>query len=95
MENALNTTIDAATGRLLVEDRCLSQPAKDALEELLGHGDAVTCARPPTMLSLPPATWEELVTGVCVRISGYWHHSLIEGSGTEKRCQAAGLPDPL
>lgn len=91
-ENALRTIIDTATGRLLVEDGDLPQPVKDAFEELLGQGEAVTCARPPAMLSLPPATWEELVTGVCVRISGYWHHSLIEGPGRRSVAKLQGCP---
>ncbi len=86
-------TIDASLGRLLVEGfECLPLMIEETLERLTGPGEPVACAAPPTVLSLPPATFDELASRPCVRIAGYWHDSLIEGPGRRSTAKFQGCP---
>jgi anaerobic ribonucleoside-triphosphate reductase activating protein len=96
-------TIDIATGRLLVEGPAsLPGPFLETLESLLGPGEALACAAPTALLTLPPASADELAAGSCVRLAGYWHDSLIEGPGRRStakfqgcalRCDGCVTPD--
>jgi len=85
--------MDRATGRLLVE-RPSDPPAAflGALEALLGPGEALACAAPTTLLTLPRATADELAGGPSVRLAGYWHDSLIEGPGRRSTAKLSGCP---
>jgi anaerobic ribonucleoside-triphosphate reductase activating protein len=73
---------DLETGRLLIEapDR-LPKEVLAVVHELIGPGEVVGCARPLHVLPPPEASEAELGRGPCVRISGYYHNSLIEGPG--------------
>ncbi|MGD9892257.1 MAG: 4Fe-4S single cluster domain-containing protein [Hyphomicrobiales bacterium] len=87
----LTFLLDAATGGLLVErpDRGPSE-LRNNLEHLLGSGQAIACAAPRTMLTLPSAQAEEAAGGPCVRLAGYWHGSLIEGPGRRSTAKFQG-----
>jgi anaerobic ribonucleoside-triphosphate reductase activating protein len=86
-------TIDAKVGRLLVEaPGHLPSVIRESLQQATGPGEPVACATPPTVLSLPPATPDELASGPCVRIAGYWHDSLIEGPGRRSTAKFQGCP---
>jgi anaerobic ribonucleoside-triphosphate reductase activating protein len=75
-------TIDARTGRLLIENpEWLPVVFRAALEEQLGRGMPIACAAPDRVLTMPAARSDELAAGPCVRLAGYWHDSLIEGPG--------------
>jgi anaerobic ribonucleoside-triphosphate reductase activating protein len=58
----------------------------------LGQGQEIACATPLTLLSLPPASHHELASGVCVRIAGYYHDSLIDGPGRRSTAKLQGCP---
>ena len=86
-------TIDAATGRLLVErPEHLPRVLLGTLERLVGPGEMIACAAPTVVLALPPATPDELAGGPCVRMAGYWHDSLIEGPGRRSTAKLQGCP---
>src|SRR3954454_20988283 len=70
---------DRETGTLLVEGEV--DRAGVSLGDLFGAGREIGCARPPTIVALPPATPGEIAAEPCVRIGGIYHHSLIEGPG--------------
>jgi anaerobic ribonucleoside-triphosphate reductase activating protein len=52
----------------------------------------IACAAPPHVRTLAPATADEPAGGVCVRIAGYWHGSLIEGPGRRSVAKLQGCP---
>ena len=86
-------TIDAQTGRLLVENpKRLPDGLRDALENRLGAGVAIACASPGRALTLPPTSADELAAGPSVRLAGYWHDSLIEGPGRRSVAKLQGCP---
>ena len=60
------------------------------MERLLGPGEAPACAAPAAVISLQPATPEELAGGPCVRMACYWHDSLIEGPGRRSTAKLQG-----
>src|SRR4051794_31694735 len=75
----LTFVTDRETGSPLVEgdvDR-----AGVPLGDLFGASQVIGCARPRTIVALPPATPGEIAAGPCVRTGGIYHHSLIEGPG--------------
>lgn len=75
-------TIDARTGRLLIENpERLPEAFRAALEEQLWKGVSIACAAPDRVLPVPAARSDQLAAGACVRLAGYWHDSLIEGPG--------------
>jgi anaerobic ribonucleoside-triphosphate reductase activating protein len=98
----LTVLLDAVTGTALVEapDR-LPQELRDQLAEFMGPGAEIGCARPVGVLPPPQAPDQELIGAACVRISGYYHHSLVEGpgrrtsvllSGCELACPGCWVP---
>jgi anaerobic ribonucleoside-triphosphate reductase activating protein len=78
----LTVLLDAVTGTVLVEapDR-LPQELRDRLADVLGPGAVLGCARPAVVLPPPEAPDQDLTGAACVRASGYYHHSLVEGPG--------------
>ncbi len=86
-------TIDGSVGRFLVGAPGRLLPAvREILERATGPGERIACAAPTTVLTLPPATPNELASGPCVRIAGYWHNSLIEGPGRRSTAKFQGCP---
>ena len=84
-------TIDAQVGRLLVQTPDSLLPViLETLEQTTGQGETLACAAPTKVLQVPPATSEELASRPCVRISGYWHDSLIEGPGRRSVAKLQG-----
>lgn len=86
--------VDDLSGALLLEGPDRLTP--DVLAELaavLGPGRELGCARPPAILPPPAATAAERAHGPCLRIAGYYHHSLIEGPGRRSAvlCQSCPL----
>ena len=89
----LTIILDPTTGGLLIEEPALSYPAVRAeLQDCLGTGQCVACAAPPAVLTLPPASSEEIAAEPCVRVAGYWHDSLIEGPGRRSTVKFQGCP---
>ena len=74
--------IDQETGTLLVEESCKPPDSLYAgLTELLGSSQNVGCARPVETLPVRNRSEQELAGIPYVRVSGYYHNSLIEGPG--------------
>jgi anaerobic ribonucleoside-triphosphate reductase activating protein len=73
---------DELTGALLLEHpERLPADVRAELAAVLGPGRELGCARPTAILPPPAATAAELATASCVRVAGYYHHSLVEGQG--------------
>lgn len=68
----------------------LPQEALEHLEQLLGPGQDLGCARPIAVSPLPPVTDEELAVQPCVRAAGYYHNSLLEGPGRRSSVLLSG-----
>lgn len=95
-------TIDQETGTLLVEESHeLPDSLLAGLTELLGPCQSLGCARP--VETLPVRNWskQELAGVPYVRVSGYYHNSLVEGpgrrtsvlfSGCDLRCKGCWVP---
>jgi anaerobic ribonucleoside-triphosphate reductase activating protein len=76
----LTWIVDRTTGDLLVEG--LNPEEAPALTgDLLPSAREFGCARPLTLLSPPVSDSEEAEGSNCVRVSGYYHDSLVEGPG--------------
>ena len=96
-------TIDARTGRLLIENpERLPVVFRAALEKQLGRGMPIACAAPDRVLTLPAARSDEQGGGAYMRLAGYWHDSLIEGpgrrsvakfQGCSRHCRGCITPD--
>lgn len=73
--------VDELRGQILVEDsRELSVDALELLQENLGEGREIACARPLEIIK--PADVSAIESEeICVRIAGYYHNSLTEGTG--------------
>ena len=85
----LSWIIDATTGDLIVEGLTAEEVpalAGDLLPPPLEFG----CARPLKIIRPSPATAEEMAASICVRISGYYHNSLIEGPGRRSTAKLQG-----
>jgi len=86
-------TIDALTGRLLLECRAgVPQRLLEELERLVGAGKPLACAVPTAFRTLLLACPDELASQPTVRIAGYWHDSLIEGPGRRSVVKLVGCP---
>jgi anaerobic ribonucleoside-triphosphate reductase activating protein len=94
MENnlpQLSITIDTLTNTLVVEEHYrLTDSLRASLADLLGPAKEIACAAPAQILAPPIAAPGEIVAGGCVRISGYWHNSLIEGPGRRSTVKLQG-----
>ena len=89
----LNIIIDPVTGAVLVEGPQHIPPAiLDQLRDGLGQGQEIACAVPLSMLPPPAASPEVVAASACVRISGYYHNSLIEGPGRRSTAKLQGCP---
>lgn len=99
----LALTLDTVTGIVLVEapDR-LPAMVRYRLVDLLGEGVSFGCARPLAVLPPPEGDPEERTSTPSVRISGYYHNSLVEGpgrrtsallSGCDLACPGCWVPD--
>lgn len=78
----LTFLLDPATGAVLLEGpERAPTAALLAATDLLGTGDELGCARPTAILPPPAATPAEIAVATCVRLSGYYHQSLVEGPG--------------
>ena len=74
--------VDTVQGALTVEDNAdLNLDALANLTEQFGAAQPIACARPLEIITPQPASAEELVTEVCVRVNGFYHNSLTEGPG--------------
>lgn len=78
----LTVLVDAITGSVLVEapDR-LPAPVREWLAESLGPGAEVGCPRPLRVLPPPVVAEQDPDAATSVRVSGYYHQSLVEGPG--------------
>jgi anaerobic ribonucleoside-triphosphate reductase activating protein len=98
----LTLTLDALTGTVLVEEHDdLPQQLRDSLTELFGPGTEIGCARPSVVLPPPEVSEQDRLGGSCLRASGYYHNSLVEGpgrrssllvSGCELACRGCWVP---
>ena len=98
----LIVTIDTLTGTVLIEDHDdLPQRLRDSLAAFLGPGTEFGCARPLLVLPPPEAPEQDGLGVICVRVSGYYHNSLVEGpgrrssllvSGCELACRGCWVP---
>ena len=74
--------VDEVTGDVLLEHpERLAPEVRAEFTALLGQPREVGCARPLEVLPPPEATAAEQATTSCVRVAGYYHHSLVEGPG--------------
>jgi anaerobic ribonucleoside-triphosphate reductase activating protein len=76
----LTWIVDPTTGDLLVEGLNLEE-APALTGDLLPSAREFGCARPLAVLPPPTASPEEIAESTCVRISGYYHGSHVEGPG--------------
>jgi len=98
----LIVTIDALTGTVLIEDHDdLPQRLRDSLAAFLGPGTEFGCARPLVVLPPPEAPERDGLGVIYLRVSGYYHNSLVEGpgrrssllvSGCELACRGCWVP---
>lgn len=72
--------VDPSTGDLLVEGLTLEE-APALTGDLLPSAGEFGCARPLTLLPPPVSDSEEIEESNCIRVSGYYHDSLVEGPG--------------
>lgn len=89
--NEVTWLIDGVTGALLVERMAIEEVSALA-GDLLSPPHELLCARPVTMLLPAGASDDEMVSGPCVRIAGYYHNSLIEGPGRRSTVKLQGCP---
>jgi anaerobic ribonucleoside-triphosphate reductase activating protein len=96
----LTWIVDPTTGDLLVEGLSLEE-APGLAGDLLPPASEFGCARPLTILPPPTASPEEIAGSACVRTTGYYHDSLVEGpgrrscvllSGCELHCPKCWVP---
>jgi len=81
--------IDAVTGALLMEG--LTGGEVSALAgDLLPFGQEFGCAHPLTMLPPPAIPDEDDAPMPCLRVAGYYHHSLVEGPGRRSSLLVVG-----
>ena len=81
--------IDAVTGALLAEGLA-AEEASALAGDLLPFGQEFGCARPLTMLPPPAIPDEDDAPVPCLRVGGYYHHSLIEGPGRRSSLLVVG-----
>ena len=87
----LTFLLDPITGGVLLEgpDRAPGD-ALATVAALLGAESELGCARPPAILPPPAATLTEIAEATCVRVAGYYHHSLVEGPGRRSSVLLSG-----
>jgi anaerobic ribonucleoside-triphosphate reductase activating protein len=74
--------LDTTTGTLLVADPDrLPVEARAAVDAFLGPGVELGCARPQTVLPPPVVAAGCAHTSPTIRVTGYYHDSLVEGPG--------------
>ncbi|MGI8424151.1 MAG: 4Fe-4S single cluster domain-containing protein [Chloroflexota bacterium] len=85
--------VDLSTGALLLEspDHAPAELLAD-LEALAGAGAAVGCATPRSLLLPRVSTANATTPGPTVRITGYYHGSVVEGPGRRSSVLFAGCP---
>src|SRR5687768_9291204 len=85
--------IDGQTGTLLLEhpERAPAELLAQ-LDGLAGAGTTVGCATPRTVLPPPVPAARETHSGLTVRITGYYHGSVVEGPGRRSSVLFAGCP---
>jgi anaerobic ribonucleoside-triphosphate reductase activating protein len=76
----LTWIVDPTTGDLLMEGLSLEE-APALVGDLLPSAREFGCARPLTLLPPPVSDPQEIEGSNCVRVSGYYHDSLVEGPG--------------
>lgn len=83
--------VDDLSGAVLLEgpDRLAPDILAD-LATVFGPARELGCARPLALLPPPPATPTELAGTTCVRVAGYYHHSLVEGPGRRSSALLSG-----
>lgn len=88
---ALTVLLDTLTGTVLVEEPgLLPDTLRSLLVDGLGRGREMGCARPLEVLR-PPATPElDPAPTPRVRVSGYYHNSLVEGPGRRSSVLLSG-----
>lgn len=83
--------LDNATGSLLLDDELPgSRQAQDDLAALLGAPTGMGCANPNVMQQFadePPPPMLQ-----AIRVSGFWHNSLVEGPGRRSVVRMQGCP---
>jgi hypothetical protein len=85
----LTWLLDPYTGDLVLEGLSTEEIAP-LVADLLPLGWELFCAAPLALLHLAPASSEEITQSSCVRIAGYYHHSLIEGPGRRSTVKMQG-----
>jgi anaerobic ribonucleoside-triphosphate reductase activating protein len=86
--------LDSATGRLILDAELPAVDSiKDDLSDLLGTPLAMGCANPLNMIT-PEGMTERFpkFPTISVRISGFWHDSLVEGPGRRSVVRLQGCP---
>ncbi len=87
----VNLTLDTLTGTVLTEERDdLPQHLRNSLTEFLGPGTEMGCARPLVVLPPPEAPERDSQGSLCLRVSGYYHNSLVEGPGRRSSLLVSG-----
>jgi anaerobic ribonucleoside-triphosphate reductase activating protein len=99
----LEVTIDCLTGAVLLQDsHTLPQSLRQSFTHLLGASEEIACAAPAAVVPPPTADLADVTGARSVRLSGYWHNSLIEGPGRRSvakfqgctiRCPGCITPD--
>lgn len=80
--HAVTLLLDTRTGVLLAEATDGPPgPVTGLLTEYLGSAVELGCARPLEVLTLPPLEEAGAAETVRIRVSGYYHNSLVEGPG--------------
>ncbi len=84
-------TLDALTGTVLIgEPDRLSRELRDQLTDFLGSGAELGCARPLKPLPPPSEFSAETAGKASLRVTGYYHHSLVEGPGRRTSVLVSG-----
>jgi hypothetical protein len=87
----LSITIDTLTNTLLVEEHYrVTDNLQAGLADPLGLAKETACAAPAEILAPPIAAPGDIAAGPCIRISGRWHNSLIEGPGRRSTVKLQG-----
>mgnify|MGYP001395022205 CR=1 FL=1 len=81
--------IDRITGLLLVEGLA-AEEASALAGDLLPAGAELGCAHPLMVLPPPGIPGEDCVGMPCLRVAGYYHHSLVEGPGRRSSLLVVG-----
>ncbi len=81
--------IDRVTGALLVEGLG-TEEASALAGDLLPPGQEMGCARPLTTLPPPVVPLDDPAGMPCLRVSGYYHDSLVEGPGRRSSLLVVG-----